>query len=141
MAYTRAEINNKIRYYENLIQQYQNSANKSNTQISELISLKSKMQSYQRDFSNRETNRKNKVVNGFGGKFNFKFISSYVSGMKNLIAGSDYRRAYNSISSGISRVEKQISQLRSDAMNYNNKIRSCRNNITYWRNQLKYAKK
>lgn len=141
MAYTRAEINKKIRYYENLIQQYQNSINKLNTQIGELTSLKSKMQSYQRDFSNRETNRKSKVVNGFCSKFNFKFISSYISGMKNLIAGSDYRRAYNSISSGISRVEKQISQLRSDVTNYNNKIKSCKNNITYWRNRLKYAKK
>ena len=139
MTYTREEIIKNIRYNENLIKSYQNSVNRINSQIHELTSLKSKMQSYQVDFSNRENIRRNRVVNGFGGYISCKFISSYVNGMKNLIAGSDYRRAYNSISSGIRKVENKIIELRGINEDYKSRIGYCRNRIAFWNSQLKVA--
>lgn len=140
MAYTRAEIVNNIRNIEKVIQSYQISIKKLNNEISELTSLKLKMQSYQKDFSHRESNRKNKVINNFGKEFNFKFTSTYIKAMRNIMAGSDYRRAYNSISAAISRIDKQIAQLRAEISNYNNQIKYKRNQIVQWKEQLKYAK-
>lgn len=140
MAYTRAEIKKNISYNENLIRSYQNSVNKLNTQINELTTLKSKMQSYQRDFSNRESNRKRKVGNIFGTKLSFKFLSAYIKGMKNLIAGAEYRKAYNSISSGIKKVDGKVSTLRTEKTKYERQITYRKGRVKYWKNQLRYAK-
>ena len=140
MAYTRAEIKNNIRYNEDLINTYQKSVSKLKKQISELKSLKSKMQSYQKDFSNRESKRKSKVINGFGNKKSFRFVSAYINGMKKLITGSEYKKAYNSISSGIKKVDKEISHLRSDVSEYEDKINYRKKRVSYWYDQLKNVK-
>lgn len=140
LAYTRAEIKNNIRYNEDLINTYQKSVSKLKKQISELKSLKSKMQSYQKDFSNRESKRKSKVINGFGNKKSFRFVSAYINGMKKLITGSEYKKAYNSISSGIKKVDKEISHLRSDVSEYEDKINYRKKRVSYWYDQLKNVK-
>ena len=139
MAYNLEYIYRNIRYHENLIRSYKNTINELNGQINELITLKGKLQSYQRDFSARESNRKNRLVNRFGSNMNFRFLSSYISGMRNLISGSEYRKAYNGISSGITRVNTQISQLRGDVKDYNDKIRYSNKQISFWKRQIKYA--
>lgn len=139
MAYSLEYIYRNIRYHENLIQSYKYTISELNGQIDELITLKGKLQSYQQDFSTRESNRKNRLLNRFSSNMNFKFLSAYINGMRNLVSGSEYRKAYNGISSGIARVNTQISQLRGDVEDYNNKIRYSNKQISFWKRQIKYA--
>ncbi len=139
MAYTRAEILNSIRYNEEIIRSYQDSIKRLSEQISELSLLKSKIQSYQSDFRNKEANRKNRAMSNFDKGFNYNFIKSYLKGMQNLVGGSEYRRAYNSMTEGIHKVDTQIAQIHSNINDYNNRIRKLNNYNSQWRQLLKYA--
>lgn len=136
----RNEIKGNIRYNEDLVRSYQKSIQILDSKINELVSLKSKIQSCQRDFSYRERDRKNHLINGFSGRFYFKSITSYTSGMSNLLEGYDYRRAYNGLSEAIKRIDTEIGQLRWQRDVQNEKLLYRRKRIVYWRQQLRYAR-
>lgn len=136
---TRAKVNSNIRYNENLIRSYQKSIQSLNTQIDELNALKRKIQGYQSEFSSRERNRRNRLSNQFTGKFNLRFVISYVTGMLQLFSGSEYRKAYNGLSEAIHRIDRQISCLRNEVNSYNSQIAYRRKRNDYWRRQLRYA--
>ena len=133
---TKQEVMDKIRYNENLINQYNRDLNalhrqidslngrinqlnnqlgqlnarrhKLQTELSELQALKSKFQKLQNDFASRQRKR----VSGFNQNtiqlLSVRFILSYISGMKNLLSGAEYRSAYNGLSAAIDKINKQI---------------------------------
>ena len=129
---TKQEVRNNIKYNENLVNQYLNTIsrlrkkvndlnsqiNQYNSQISQLNSnikskesqidelnrLKSKYQKLQNDFANRQSKRVNTFNVNFSKNLNLKFIRSYISGMKSLLSGNDYKRAYNGLSSAIGEI-------------------------------------
>lgn len=137
---TRAEINNNIRYNENLISSYQKSIRTLNSQIQELSSLKQKFQFFQNDFRSREDSRATHLVNNLADKLYLRFVSSYVIGMQGIMMGSEYRRAYNGLTEAIQKIDRKINQLRNEANSYESKIAYRKNRNTYWKKQLKYAK-
>lgn len=136
MAYTITEVKNNIKYNEDLIKSYQSSIKELKEQISELTVLKGKLQSFQKDFSNREANRKKKIAKGFAG-LNFKFLTAYIKGMSNLISGSEYKKAYNGLSEAIRKVDKKIISIREEINDCNKKIEYNRIRVRHWENQLK----
>lgn len=133
---TKQEVRNNIQYNENLVNQYLNTLsrlkktvnglnsqiNQYNSQISQLNSsikskksqidelnrLKSKYQKLQNDFASRQSKRVNRFNINFSQNLNLKFIRSYISGMKSLLSGNDYKRAYNGLSSAISTISNKI---------------------------------
>lgn len=192
---TRGEVQEKIRYNERLVIQFQNQvndlqrrisssesqirslnsqrsdyifkANKLKKQIEELSQLKKKYQSLQTNFSDRQSKRISKFNANFSKNLNVKFINSYISGMKTLLSGSEYKKAYNGLTTAKDKITKQISiiqqqfddvqrresnaqkeidNIQRSISSYRNQINTANSNlsyrrqrITYWRNQLQFA--
>ena len=122
---TKQEVQNNIRYNENLVNQYQREINSLNSQvrtlnsrisqlnsqigslnsrkqtlsneIAELQRLKTKLQGLRDNFSARQSKR----VSGFNRNttqvLSVKFIASYISGMRDLLSGQEYRNTYNGL--------------------------------------------
>lgn len=192
---TKAEVQYNIRYNENLVSQYQRDINNLNRQISscrstinqlnsqlsdlasasrrlqteydELSRLRQKFQKLQTDFASRQAKR----VAGFAKNtlqaFTTNFFSSYLSGMKTLLSGSEYRNTYNGLTTALERIkakiqakQREIDSNDSRQRNVNNQISSknreinnCRSRIAktndslayrrrriqYWKEQLQYA--
>lgn len=134
---TKTEIYNNIKYNENLVRQYQrtisslqnknsslnsqingwnNQISSSNlrrsqlqSQISELTKLKIKYKTLQDNFASRQSRRSNKLTLNFAQKVNtFKFLSSYVIGMKSLLSGNEYKSAYNGLSAAMETIAKKV---------------------------------
>lgn len=134
---TKTEIYNNIKYNENLVRQYQrtisslqnknsslnsqingwnNQISSSNlrrsqlqSQISELTKLKIKYKTLQDNFASRQSRRSNKLTLNFAQKANtFKFLSSYVIGMKSLLSGNEYKSAYNGLSAAMETIAKKV---------------------------------
>lgn len=136
---TRGEINSNIRYNENLVRSYQRTIQNLNDQIRELNTLKLNIQSYQREFANKERNRKNRLLQGAVG-VNFKFVDSYVTAMINLMTGIEYQRAYNGLTEAVQRIDGELRRLSGEIITNNKQLLYRRNRITYWKNQRKYVK-
>ena len=92
---TRAEINKNIKYNEDLVSSYQKKIRDLQAKINELIKLKSKYTALQNDFSSKQSKRRSRLNGNFSGNFNIKLINNYVTGMKNLLTGNEYKNAYN----------------------------------------------
>ena len=192
---TRAEVQNNIRYNERLVTQYQNQVNdfqrkisslesqiralnsqkadyaskenKLKNQIDELNQLRKKYESLQTNFSNRQSKRMKNFNANFSHSLNVNFIKSYVTEMKTLLSGSEYKRAYNGLTTAIEKISTQITSLRKQADDLHQKalkaqqeintkqwnIQSYRSQknaattnlsyrrqrINYWKEQLRYA--
>ena len=192
---TRQEVLNNIAYNENLVNQYQREINNLNNRIrtlnadinqynsrisnynskkqtlnrelDELRRLKTKLTGLKDRFTQRQTNR----VNNFN-KYNtfskgVNFIASYITGMKDLLSGQEYRNAYNGLTSAeekvtskirakqedVNSVQNQINSAQRSIDNTKANINSCRTKINqrnsdltyrkrriqYWKEQLQYA--
>lgn len=192
---TKEEVKQNIRYNENLVNQYQRRLNSLNQQVNSLNStvrqlnaqnndlvsrkkklegelaelgqLKNKVQNLRDEFSSRQTRRMTGYNRNIGSIFTTNFFSSYINGMKSLLSGSEYRNAYNGLSSAVDKVVKkikekdrevdsvvkQINDVRRRIDNATLEIRSCRSQISqtesdlayrrrriqYWKDKLKYA--
>ena len=192
---TRAEVQNNIRYNERLVTQYQNQVNdfqrkisslesqiralnsqkadyaskenKMKKQIDELTQLRKKYESLQTNFSNRQSKRMKNFNANFSHSLNVNFIKSYVTEMKTLLSGSEYKKAYNGLTTAIEKISTQITSLRKQADDLHQKalkaqqeintkqwnIQSYRSQknaattnlsyrrqrINYWKEQLRYA--
>ena len=136
---TKQDVRNNIRYNENLVNQYENTISRlrskvkdQNAQINQYISqisqlksqikslksqideleqLKSKCQKMQNDFASRQTKRISKFNLNFSRKLNVGFISSYINGMRTLLSGNEYKRAYNSLTSAINTISDKIKSI------------------------------
>lgn len=192
---TKQEVYNNIRYNENLVASYQSTLrrlknniddadtkiSRYNSQITELNSeiknlrsqieelnmLKSKYQKLQNDFSSRQAQRVKRFNLNFSENLGVKFILSYVNGMKELLSGNEYKKAYNGLTtafekisnkiksiqkeidnldSGANSKRRKIDELRSNINSYKNQMSKTNSNISYsrqriiyWKDQLKYA--
>lgn len=192
---TKEEVKQNIRYNENLVNQYQRKLNSLNQQLNslnatvrqlnsqnndlvgrkkkldgelaELGQLKRKVQGLQDEFSSRQTKRVTGYNRNIGQIFTTNFFASYISGMKSLLSGSEYRNTFNGLTSAVDKVTKkikekdremdsvvkQINDVRSRIDRTNREINSCRSQISqtssdlayrkrriqYWKDQLKYA--
>ena len=134
---TRTEIKNNILYNENLVVSYQKSIREINSKINELNKLKSKYSSLQSSFSAKQRKRKNKFNSNFSGTFNVRLISSYISGMRNLLSGNEYKNAYNGLTTAIEKINNQIKKLQKQLNDYNDKLAYRKKRILYWKEQLK----
>lgn len=192
---TKAEVQSNIRYNENLVAQYQRKIaslnqkveslgasvrqlnaqmgdlsgrkNKQETERAELVQLRRKVQNLQTEFGNRQAKRVNGYNRNITQIFTTNFFSSYINGMKTLLSGSEYRNAYNGLSSACEKITakinekqreidsiiRQMNNIRSRIDSDNREISSCRSQISqtsndlayrrrrieYWKDQLKYA--
>jgi len=192
---TKQEVQENIRYNENLVYQYQRDLNNLNSrlnslnsrsnqlngqisslrlrkqtlerEVGELQRLKSKIQGLRDDFSSRQSKRVNNFNHSITQILSVRFITSYISGMRDLLSGQEYRNTYNGISTAYDRVSDKLQtkqrELESTIGQYNSAqnnidstrrdINSCRNQISqknsdlsyrrrriqYWEEQLQYA--
>lgn len=162
------DLNSKINQYNSQISQLNSNIKSKESQIDELNRLKSKYQKLQNDFANRQSKRVNTFNVNFSKNLNLKFIRSYISGMKSLLSGNDYKRSYNGLSSAIGTIsnkiksiqreidslkkdinskQRSIDSIRRDISSYQSQINRTNSNlsyrrqrITYWKNQLRYAR-
>lgn len=137
---TRSEINENIRYNEDLRDSYRRSVQELNAQIGELSRLKAKISGAQTTFSSRQSARKSKLHTVSAGLMNIKSLKEYVSGMDNLLTGSEYRKAYNGLTTAQERVASKIRSIQSQVDSYEEKIAYRNERISYWQDQLRYAK-
>lgn len=136
---TKAEVQGNIRYNENLVTQYRNNISHLEAQIRELERLRAKFQNLQSTFGNKQSRRKNKLASVFSSKANVKMLTTYASAMNGLLTGSEYKNAYNGLSSVQEKINSQIRSL-SREINQNNENLNYRiGRISYWKSQLQYA--
>ena len=192
---TKQEVLNNIIYNQNLVSQYEreisnlygqiNSQNSKIKQLdgqiagfrarkqsltdeqSELQRLRSKLQSLRDNFSARQSKRVSGFNKNVANIINVKFIKSYISGMRDLLSGQEYRNTYNGITSAIDKVNRQIQVKQREIESVQGQINSaqrnidsarslinsyqrsieqrkgdlsyCRQCIRYWEGQLQYA--
>ncbi len=133
---TKQEVQNNIRYNENLVNQYQREINNLNNQInslnsgiqssngqiaglvarkktleremSELNGLRAKLQGLKDNFGNRQSRRMNNFVRYSAQVINVHFIGSYLSGMRDLLSGREYQNALNGIVESIAKVMNKL---------------------------------
>lgn len=130
-------INNNISSSEESIRLCQRSIKDLNSQIEELVLIKRKIQSYQQDFANNEKRRMSRLANESMEKNNLKCMTMYISGMKAFLGGTDYKSAYNGLTSALERINRQISQLNKEIEGYNRQITVQKSKIIQYRNQLR----
>ena len=161
---TKQEVQNKIKYYENLAKQYrreiqnlenqissQNSRiNQLNNQIgtlrskrqklegeeSELQRLRIKFQGLRDDFSARQSKRVSGFNKNIAQPLNVKFIESYIIGMRNLLTGQEYRKTYNGITSAIDKVAGKIRSKQSEIASVKGEISNAQRNLDNAYNQI-----
>lgn len=192
---TKQEVYSNIQYNENLIRQYTEQINRLHSQIAdcnsqlsgyngrktqlysaldqvkqqirELEQLQKKIQTLQDKFSEKQNKRKSMLSKSYQNKPDVCFINSYISGMTELLSGTEYKNAYNGLVSAIESVKSRgsracneqdnitreiwqmeiyiensnsrINSFRSDINHYNNQINYRRQRLNYWRQQLQYA--
>lgn len=155
---TRAEVYSNIRYNESLVSQYQSTIsslhsrisglnaqinnwqnqiarltaqkNKLQSQIKELLVLKNKYAALQDRFANRQASRTSKLTLNFAQRANsFKFLPSYVNGMRALLTGSEYKNAYNGLTTARETIDKKVRQLQNEVDTINREISGLYNRI------------
>lgn len=133
---TKQEVQNNIRYNENLVNQYQREINNLDNQIR---TLNSRISQYNGQINNLRNNKQNLenqldelqrlhnkvtgLLDAFSSRqakrvanFNknnsvtggLRFIKTYIEGMKDLLSGQEYRNTYNGLTTAIDKVKKQI---------------------------------
>ncbi len=154
---TKQEVQNNIRYNQNLVSQYEREISNLYGQInsqdskirqldgqigglrarkqsidgeySELQRLRSKLQSLRDNFSVRQSKRVSGFNKNVGNIINVKFIKSYISGMRDLLSGQEYRNTYNGITSAIDKVNSQIQAKQREIESVQAQINSAQRNI------------
>lgn len=161
------DLNAQIDSYNGQINQLDARIRGLRTQIDELKQLRIKYQGLQNEFADRQAKRWSRFTLNFSRGFHFKFILSYISGMKNLLSGGEYRRAYDGLSAAVNTIAHKIRSIQEEIDGINKDISSKRRRIdsiwgdirynqsqinqmnsnlsyrrqriTYWKRQLRYA--
>ena len=192
---TKAEVQYNIKYNERLVVQYQNQINslhqqidnlraqnrnmnarisdcasrinKLEGQIGDLNQLRNKYQTLQTDFSKRHADRVRLFNANFSRRFNVDFINAYIAGMKDLLSGSEYRKAYDGLTTARNIIQKKRDGLQKETDSLHWEIKNVQRIIainddsinakyrqinsvsadlsyrrqrrSYWQNQLKYC--
>lgn len=192
---TKQEVYNNISYNERLVRQYTNQINNLNKEISsynsqinkynaqkeqltkqlnnaaknidELNSLLNKVKNLSNTFEQKQQKRLNAMSKNFSIIPNVGFIRSYITGMSNLLSGSEYKNACNGLNTALQNIKKRrqtednkYDNIKNDIKDISRKIdtsrsrvASCKaelseaknnlsyrkNRIVYWKQQLQYA--
>lgn len=141
--------------------------NQVNQKIDELSQLKRKFQTLQTNFNDRQTKRIRALDSMKASYPPVNFIQSYLTGMNELLRGPEYKNPLQGIIQGLEDIEKEkgewnrrreeveksmdkLSKLLKDLMNNrvhyqkqrdtaNSNLSYRKGQVTYWKNQLKYA--
>ncbi|MCR5144633.1 MAG: DUF5082 domain-containing protein [Lachnospiraceae bacterium] len=136
---TKVEVQKKIRYNENLVAQYRDAISRLQSQIYELERLRTKFQSLQYMFECRQNDRKRKLFSVYSARVNLKFVSTYITGMSDLLSGSECIHAYNGLSVAQDRINSQIGSIQSEISDNYTNLNYRQGRINYWKSQLRYA--
>lgn len=159
--------NNEIRRFENEIVLLNNQKSIADGELGELVRLKGKLEILQTNFASRQQKRLSGFNKGTGVLSGVKFITTYMSGMRELLSGKEYTGAYNGLSEAIEKVNKQIKEkkaqqeriqndlntnkrkvdsrkseinsARATINQRNSDINYCKNRIRYWQEQMASA--
>jgi chromosome segregation ATPase len=134
---SESNIRNKIYQYEKDIDLYYSKIKKLEQDISELEDLKSKYSSYQREFEMHQSKRKNTLENVKENRVSAKIVSKYYEGMQQLLTGNDFLNAYNGLDNVKTVINSKIQNMLDEIDSYRAKIRSCNDNISYLKSELR----
>lgn len=139
---TKYEIRRKISYNESQIRNCQAKINGLEGQISELESLRGKVERLASNFTSRQTARRTNLSRvETVACLNQKLVASYVSGMNNMLNNSEYNSACSGLSTASDRINNQIRNLRNQVQDNVNSINLYRSRINYWNDQLRRMSK
>lgn len=116
--------NNQINKYNNNIALQKNEINKFNLQIDELRNLKKKYQNLQDIFSQKQHQRIRTINKGLSYCNSLQAIEHYKSDINALLRNQEYFSAFNQLSSAISIITDKINQI-------SNQINSAQMDIAY----------
>lgn len=103
-----SEINSKVRYYENALDETHRHISRLQEEIGELEALKRNLYSYQSEFNNANSRSKVKVGNIVTA--GLKVVTSYINKMGEILNGPLFRNANYSIQEAVNRVNREIDQ-------------------------------
>lgn|SRR5574344_463905 len=136
---TKTEVNNKISYYEGLINSSTDKVNELANYISSAEEFYAKMNEY---IANVEMDKDNRVnrVNSLGSKgLQVKLVSIYCDGMQSLLTGSAFSTKYDNLTSSRDEIYVKLENMREDKQYYEGLVNQYSSDRDYWVRQLQYA--
>lgn len=133
------QIYGQIRYYENLIDQYNNQKRTLETEIAELETLRGKYSSLQTKLGQKQQARQTNLSSFLASALQNNILKKYYEGMNGLLTGADFNNAYSGLDEAKTKIIQKANQLDQQVDQCNANISSCMNSRAYWMNQLSAA--
>lgn len=136
---TKSEINTKISQLERDIAEAEKRKAEAEKNICQLTVLNASCNDYQAEFESARIARKIKreQINQISGQV--RFAGAYDGVLENLLDGSEYIGAYDSMDTAKSEISREIERQRQIINECNSQIASFNNSISYWRQELANA--
>ena len=125
----RTEIQEKINYYQNAIDNSLEERSKLEQQIEELCNLSIKLGTLKSDFESKQLSRKNGLEKLCQTKNTIKAISSYCSGMNSLLNGTEYNSANTGLVTAQQSTDSKRKNLELELDTVNDNLSSYQNSL------------
>lgn len=135
----KMEIQMKINYYNNLLENCYTKKSKISYKLSEVECLERKFNSLSNEFLDEQECRKRKLARVFDGN-PINAVKKYYLGMDDLLNGSKAYKINNGVQEGKRRIVFEIRELEAELNETEQQIKSCYDNLEYWENQYRNYK-
>lgn len=133
---TPEEINSAIAQVKSDIAAKEASISAAQSNIEQLELLKEYCSSYQTDFEECKDFRRTKLDEFIAIQEQPNPISTYEVALDDLLDGTDYENAYDSMSSAISAISQEISNQQQLVNDYNYNLAGLKSSLQYWEGKL-----
>ncbi len=131
------EIRNNIRNNENLIEKVHSEKVSIENMISELEQLRTKFDILQTDFGSKQDSRQQGLSMFKQISIGNKIFSAYLSGMTDLLNGTEFNNAYDGLTVAKGKITTKIQELFQELSDCEGRIIYYQNRKNYWEEQLR----
>ena len=133
---TEAEIREKIRYNERLIDQFANEKRGIEKDLEDLEGLRNKFNTLQNKFSSKQEERQGKLSLFLTSSISNTILNKYFNGMNSLLNSKEFNNTYNGLSEAKRKISNELRKLLQELEECEDKIDYRKNRRDYWKRQL-----